>query len=230
MINWKEVLEIIITNFCVFFLLLALTRFMGKKQLSQLTFFNYIAGITIGSIASDIVNVNLLETYDDYISLICWAVLTILVGVISLKVHFFRALIDGQPTVVIKKGKIQKKALKSLSVSINDLLMLLRVKDIFNITDVNYAILESNGELAVLKNDSSKSITKKDMGIKQQDEKFITTEIIVDGVLVVKNLKELNIKEAWIKKQLKKQGINDYKEVLYAELQSDGNLYIDNGE
>lgn len=227
MINIMEIIKIIGLNILIFTSLLILTRIVGKKQLSHMTFFNYITGITLGSIAANAVNIKTNVQYDDYIALISWSVLVIFVGFISLKIHPLRDLIEGQPTIVIKKGKIQKEALKALEMNIEDLLMLLRIKGIFSIKDVYYAIIEANGEISILKEASSIEVNRKDMNIKTVNKKYITSKIIVDGVLIKQNLKELNITEKWLKNELKQQGINDIKEVLFAEILDDGTLYID---
>lgn len=227
MIHWKELLTIIGLNTLVFFTLLFLTRIVGKKQLSHMTFFNYITGITLGSIAANTVNINKASIYDDYIALFCWSILVILIGIITLKIPSIRGVIDGQPTIVIKKGKLQRKALKALEMNIEDLLMILRTKDIFRIKDVDYAIIEANGEISVLKDASLMGINKKDMNIKVSNNNFITSRIIVDGVLIEKNLKELNIDKKWIETELNKQGIHTIKDVFFAEIQDDGTLYID---
>lgn len=120
--------------------------------------------------------------------------------------------------MVIKNGKIVEEALKSTKINLDDLSMLLRSKDIFSITEVDYAILESNGELSILKKQENQ---------KTQNRLYMPIEIIIDGNLVYRNLKELNIDKTWIYKELKNQGINSIEEVLYGEIQEDGSLYID---
>lgn len=120
--------------------------------------------------------------------------------------------------MVIKNGKIVEEALKSTKINLDDLSMLLRSKDIFSITEVDYAILESNGELSILKKQENQ---------KTQNRLYMPIEIIIDGNLIYRNLKELNIDKTWIYKELKNQGINSIEEVLYGEIQEDGSLYID---
>lgn len=154
--------------------------------------------------------------------------LTILLGLASLKSRTLRVLFDVQPTIVIKKGKIQRKALNSLKLNLDELLMLIRTKNVFNIKDIDYAILETNGELTILKEESMKQVTKKDMNIKMNKDNYINCAIILDGLLIKENLKESNIDYSWVIKELNKHGINDFKNVFYAEIQDDGKLFIDN--
>jgi uncharacterized membrane protein YcaP (DUF421 family) len=230
MLSVEEIIRTIVTNIITFIVLLIIAKIMGKKQLSHLTFFNYITGITIGSIAANGVNIDSNTAYDDYIGLVIWFGLTIIICIISLKSSRMREIFAGETAIVIKKGKIQKKKLKSLRLSLNDLTMLLREKDVFCISDIDYAILETNGEISILKKEEYNLVTKKDMNIKTTTKPFINTSVIIDGNLIKNNLKELNIKESWLKQELKKQNIKDYKDVLYAEIKDDGTLYVDKGE
>ncbi|MFA7688505.1 MAG: DUF421 domain-containing protein [Bacilli bacterium] len=230
MLSGDEILCTITTNIIIFFTLLVVARLMGKKQLSQLTFFNYITGITIGSIAANAVNIDNSTNYDDYIGVIIWFVFTIIISIITLKSSRLRTIFDGEPAIVIKKGKIQDKILKSLRLNLNDLTMLLREKNVFNISDVDYAILETNGKISILKKEGYNLVTKEDMNIKTNTKPFINTSVIIDGNLIKNNLKELNIKEVWLKQELKKQNIKDYKDVLYAEVKNNGTLYVDKEE
>lgn len=134
--------DVLLRTFILFITLLVLTRILGKKQMSHLTFFNYFTGITIGSIAANMIRETEEPFWDDFIGLIFWCVLTLLVEYIGLKFSKLRQIIDGQPTIVIKRGVILKASLTSNRVNLDDLLMLLRKQNIFSIKEVEYAILE----------------------------------------------------------------------------------------
>lgn len=127
---------------------------------------------------------------------------------------------------MIKKGKIIRHSLASNRLNIDDLSMLLRKQNVFSITDVEYAILEPNGNLSVMKKQPQQQVTKADMKIPTSNISYIPSEIIVDGKIIYNNLKELNLTEDWLKKQLKQQNINSIQNVFYAEIQSDGNLFV----
>lgn len=211
----------------IFLVLLILTRILGKKQMSHLTFFNYITGITIGSISANMIH-ELDESFiEDLISLIWWCILTLLLEYIGLKFGKLRQLIDGQPTILIKKGKIMKDELKANRVNIDDLSMMLRKQNIFSIKEVEYAILEPIGNLSIMKKPQEQQITKSDMSIPLSTLKYLPSEIIVDGKIIQANLKELNLSETWLEAELKRQNISSIKDVFYAEIQSDGTLFID---
>lgn len=209
-----------------FAVILFLTRILGKKQMSHLTFFNYITGITIGSIAANMILESNTYFINGIVSLLWWFLLTFLIGFISLKSPKLRIILDGEPTIVIKKGEIIEKSLYSMRLNMDDLSMMLRNKDIFSIKDVDYAILEPDGKLSVLKKQDQQSVTKKDMQIITISPTYFPTELVVDGKLIKRNLQELNLTEKWLNTHLKNSGVNSIKEIFYAELQSDGTIYI----
>lgn len=224
--NLTNIYYVIYRTSILFISLLILTRILGKKQMSHLTFFNYITGITIGSIVANMIRETEEPFGDDFIGLVWWCILTLLAGYINLKSGKLRHIIDGQPTIVIKKGKIIKSALKSCTLTMDDLSMLLRKQTIFSITEVEYAILEPNGNLSVMKKTQNQQITKSDMNITTSIFKYIPSEIIVDGKIIYHNLKEYNLTEDWLNNQLKMKHISSINDVLYAELQSDGTLFL----
>ena len=219
-------LQLIIETILTFFALLILTRFLGKKQLSHLTFFNYITGITIGSLAANMVMLSTKDYLKELTSLALWCLLTSLIGYISLKSGKMRVILDGQPTIVVKKGVIDKEALSRTSLNIDDLTMMMRQKNIFSITEVDYAILEPNGTLSILKKPEFQNIQKSDLQIKNISPNYIPTEIIVDGKVIERNLKELGLSREWLNKELEKAGIFSIQNIIYAEIQTDGQLIL----
>ncbi|MEK4713982.1 MULTISPECIES: YetF domain-containing protein [unclassified Sporosarcina] len=220
---WEMIMRVTVT----FFVLLILARFMGKKQISQLTFFHYVTGITIGSIAGEIAGVSKTPLLDGLVAMVWWAFLTILMSYIAFKSKKARILLDDQPTIVVYEGKIVEASLKKLRLHLNDLGMMLREQSIFSIKDVHYAILETNGELSVLKKAGLEAATKKDVNATIQVPKYIPTEVIAEGKISKGNLAELNLTEEWLFEQLKKQGIGNVENVFYAEVQTDGSLHVD---
>lgn len=219
-------LQIAIETVVTFFVLLALTRFLGKKQLSQLTFFNYVTGITIGSIAANMIVLSTKDYMKDLVSLIIWCSLTTLIGYISLKSGKIRMLLDGQPTIVIKHGKIDRKALKRTGVNIDDLTMMVRQYQVFSIDEIDFAILEPNGTLSILKKPPFQGTQKIDINISPENPPFLPIEIISDGKLLKRNLLEVGKNRQWLKDELKKLSIENIEEVFYAEIQSNGQLFI----
>jgi uncharacterized membrane protein YcaP (DUF421 family) len=221
-----NILETSIRTTIGFFVLILLTRILGKKQMGQLTIFTYITGIALGNIAGDMVVHRDITIVDGVTGLTLWAILTLFVEYISLKSSKARVLLDGEPTIVIKKGEIIYDKLASQRLNIDDLTMLLRTNNVFSIRDVEYAILEPNGQLSILKKADKEQVTRKDLNLPPNKILYIPTEIIVDGKLVAANLAETGQTREWLDQQLKQAGVNSVSQVLYAELQSDGSLYV----
>lgn len=219
--------EMIIRTTVTFSVLLLLARILGKEQLSQLTFFNYITGITIGSIAGEIAAHDDTHYFNALTSLIWWSILTIVVSFISIKSDKAKALLDDKPMIVIKNGKILEHELKKSRLPIGDLNMLLRMQGIFSVKDVHFAVLEANGELSVFKKVAQQSATKQDVKAQIVVPKYMPCTIIGDGKIIKQHLQALDLTEEWLLKQLKKHGVNSVKQVFYAEIESDGSIYMD---
>ncbi|WP_163969384.1 YetF domain-containing protein [Oceanobacillus halotolerans] len=228
-----SVTEIIIRILISFFVLLLMTRIMGRKEVRQLTFFNFVSGIAIGSIAATLATNQSLSIWQGIMALVFWALLTVIMGFIDIKAGTnIRTLLNGEPATLIKQGKLMDKELRRLRLDVNDLRALLRQKSIFSINDVNYAIMETDGNISVLKKDPKKTVTKSDMRLQKvkTDVYPIPTIIINDGEIIEQNLADLNLSKEWVTEQLEQAGIPSLSSVFYAELQTDGTLYIDQRE
>lgn len=218
-----EVLVKVIISFSV---LLLMTRIMGKRQIGHLTYFNYITGITIGAVAAAITIDPRIDMANGLVSLIGWSLLTYLISYINLKSPKARILLDDQPTILIKNGIILEKAMASVKLNMDDLSMLLREKDVFSTSEVDYAIFEPNGELSVLKKVDHQTVTNKDIHITTVKPLYLPSKMIVDGKIIHENLHELNLTSSWLDQQLQQAGVR-LEDVFYAEIQSDGTLFID---
>lgn len=221
----KDTIVILVRSVVTYFTLLFFTRIMGRKQISQLTYFDYIVGITIGSTAAVASVDKHVSVYEGIFSIAVWTILTILIANITLKNIKLRLLIDSEPLIIIENGEVNYKNMKKARYNIGDLLMQLRDKDIFYITEVEVAILEPNGTLSVLKKAEYSSLTVSDFNIKKPKTDMMV-ELILDGVILTSQLKKINKDEKWVVKELKKRNINDLKTVVFAGLQSDGQIYI----
>jgi len=216
---------IILKPTIAFVLLLLLARLLGKKQMSQMTFFNYVTGITVGSLAGSIIDFNDKHIWDEVVGLIWWCFLTALLSYITLKSSKLRKVIDGQPAILIKNGILQEKALKATRVNLEELSMMLREQAIFSITEIDYAILEQNGKLSILKTQDQINVTRKDMSIPTTEPKYLPSELIIDGRIVYKNLSSYGLNMQWLENELRHLKIDNIDDVFYAEIQSDGTLY-----
>ncbi|MCU7711637.1 DUF421 domain-containing protein [Priestia sp. JV24] len=207
---------------CSFFVLLLLTRLMGKTEISQLNVFTFITAITIDNIASSLSTDKRVEIDKGVYSLLGWTFLTIAMGYLGMKSKKARHLITGEPKIVIKQGKVMEKALKQVRLDIESLLGMLRQQNVFSIKDVEYAILEINGNLSVMqKQDKKPNSWSKTLLFPT------STGVIYDGKANEDALKDLHVDNNWLHKQLEKAEVNSIDDVFYAEVQSDGSLYID---
>jgi len=224
-VNLNEHLIIVFRSIVTYFVLLFFTRVMGRKQISQLTCFDYIVGITIGSITGEAaVNKNV-EIVDIIISIAIWSVLTILISEITLKNVKLRLLIDSEPLLIIDKGKVIYKNMKKARYNMGDLLMQLRNKDVFYITDVEIAILEPDGKLSVLKKSEQTIVTVGDMNIKKSKAGMMV-DIVLDGNIISSHLSLIQKDEKWVISQLKARNINNIKNVIFAGVQPDEQFYL----
>lgn len=220
---WEMTLRSVVT----FVVLLLLTRIMGKKQLSQLSYFHYITGITIGSIAGEISAQSETHFINGFIALIWWFIFTMAMSAILLRWKKARKILDDEPTIIVREGIILERSLKSLRLHMDDVMMLLREQGIFTIKDVDWAIMENNGQLSVLKKAAQLEATRQDVKVAAAAPKYFPTDLIADGKIIHENLTELDLTEEWLMKKLRKKNIADSEEVFYAQIQSDGSLFID---
>lgn len=222
----NEGLVVFVRAVIAFFSLLIFARVLGKEQISQLTFFDYILGITIGSIASELTADLSSRAWSHWVGLITWAALAYLMEVISMKWRYAAKYIEGEPTIVIMNGSLMENVLKKMKFRASDILELLRNEGVFDLNEVDYAIIEPNGKISVLKKPEFLPLTPKDMNIPVQPT-GISTELVYDGKIIEENLKQMNKDKKWLMDQLKKHGIKDVSEAFLVLLNDAGSLYVD---
>jgi uncharacterized membrane protein YcaP (DUF421 family) len=225
----NEGLVVLVRSVIAFFSLLIFAKILGKQQISQLTFFDYALGITIGSIAATLTTDLSSRAWPHFVGLLTWALLGYLMQYITEKWRYAAKYIEGEPTIIIMNGKIMENSLKKMKYTAADILALLRIEDVFDLSQVDFAIIEPNGQLSVLKKPEYEPLTPKDMSIAKAPS-GISTELIYDGVLINENLRQLNKNEKWIIDQLKMNKVKDISEVFLATLTPSGSLYIDKYE
>ncbi|WP_273851853.1 DUF421 domain-containing protein [Guptibacillus spartinae] len=220
--------ELLLRVTITFFVLFLLARIAGRKEISQLTFFNWVSAVAIGSLAGNITVNQDLSILKGVIMLVVWVFFTLLLGFIDIKFKGARKVITGEPIIVIREGKIMEHSLRKTSLDIDTLRMLLREKNVFQLSEVDIAIFEMNGKLSVLKTDRHQPVTRNDMNVLSKPKLFpIATEVISDGVVNVKNLVMLNRDQNWLAEQVLLAGATSPSEVFYAEVQQDGTVYVD---
>lgn len=225
MIDFHEVYQAFLHAIIVYILLLVLTRIIGKKLLGQITFFDFVIGISLGTIGGAFVTTEVKGFYV-LLSASVLAALVFLTGLITLKSTTIRKLIEGEPIVVIQNGKIFENNMRKVRYNQDDLAMQLREKDVFDFSEVEFAILEPHGKLSVLKKSYYQAVTPEDLN-RPTPYKGLSTELIRDGRIEAANLRQNNLNYEWLYNQLANQGIKEIENVFLASLSTDGTLYID---
>lgn len=198
---------------------------MGKRQVGQLQPFELVVVITISAMAAIAMEDVGVPLINSIIPIITVMILQIGLSLINLKSEKARGIICGKPSVVVENGRIVEEELRQLRYNVNDLLEQMRAKNYFNIADVEYAILETNGQLSVIPKSQKRAVQPEDLQIQTKYEGLPTT-LIIDGRINYDNLKKINLDENWLKTELSKFGINDIKEIFFASLDTLGNLFF----
>ena len=208
-----------------YILLLVLTRITGRKMVSQITFFDFVVAIIIGSVVANM-SVNFDKPIVSGVTvLLVLTLMTVLLQFSLIKSIFLRKIIDFQSIILIENGRINARELKKARMRLDNLMMLLRENGAFNISDVEYAILETDGQLSVLKKSQKQPVTPSDLNI-STGYAGIMRDIIMDGKVLDVNLSAVNLDRKWLMKKLEEKNYHSIEEVFYAGLDTAGGLYI----
>lgn len=221
-----EIVVIIIRSVVAFVVLLVLARIMGKKQISQMTFFDYVVGITIGSIAGAVSADQNVKLIDGLAATVVWGSFTVLIGVIALKSYRFRKAVQGEPTVLVQNGKVLEENLRKARMDATELMENLRENQVFRLADVEFAVLETNGQLSVMKKADKEPVTREDLRMKT-GAKGEPRIVIMDGNVMRQTLESLGYTETWLLKKVREQGAKGFRDVFLAQVDADGNVYVD---
>ena len=212
-----------IFSFAIMFIL---AKLMGARQISQLSMFDYINGITIGSIAADLA---LAESMDErgkiLIAVVIYALATLLLSVITDKSITARRFITGKPIILVEHGKYFDKNFKRAKVDINEFLTQCRNNGYFDISQVDTAILEPNGKISIMPVSSAKPVTPSDLNISVGQE-TLCANVIIDGNIMPLNLQKLGYNEEWLRTQLANEGFNRTEDIFLATCRPDGTLCV----
>ncbi len=206
-------------------ILFILARLMGKKQISQLSFFDYVVGISIGSIAASFAVDPRIDYLHGLTSMIVFAIFPIVLSMVSLKSYLGRQLLDGTPSILIQNGRILEKNLAKSKMNLNDLLEECRLKNAFDIAEVEYAILETSGKVSLLLKAPHHPVTVQDMNL-TASKKEVCMNLILDGKILDQQLRISLKNELWLMAELQKQNIDSVQDVLLAYLDATETLKI----
>lgn len=221
----EDLLNICFRTIVVLIFLFLITKMMGKRQISQLGLFDYIVGITIGSVAADISLDLEKDLIAGLLSLCLYGFIAYGIAILTMKSMKARRFFTGVPTVIMEKGKIIESGLKKTKVDINELLAEARIAGYFDLSEIEYAIMEINGSISFLPREKEKPVTKKDMKIKCTDAS-LTANVIIDSKYMENNMTAIGKDKKWLDQELKIQGYNDYSDILLATVDGNSKLTI----
>lgn len=219
-----EIVKVILTSFLSAVSLFVIAKIIGHKQMSQLDFFDYITGITIGSIAAELAT-ELEEPIKPLIAMMVYGSITFGLAFLTSKLPRIRKFVNGTPTIIMKDNKIYRKNLKKAKLDLSEFMVMCRQEGYFNLTDIHLAVFEYNGRLTVLPKAIKRPINPLDMNLIPKPD-TITTEVIMDGRVLENNLKRMGLDIAWLTKELKSQGYNTTREIFLGICDDNNNLTL----
>ena len=217
-------LKVVLTSLLSVAALFAIAKIMGHKQMSQLDFFDYITGITIGSIAAELAT-ELEKPWKPLVAMMIYGAVAVTLSILMSKCPKTRKYINGTPTVIMNNGKFYRKNMKKAKMDLSEFTVMCRQAGYFNLKDIQTAIFEYNGRLTILPVSTKRPANPLDFNIVPQPE-FINTQVIADGKVLKANLKQLGLDEKWLKAELKAQGILNEKEVFLAVCDGNNQLTV----
>lgn len=204
--------EIFIESVAVYFYLVMVLRFLGKKEMSQLTIFDLIVFLLISELMTISIGNEEVEFFQGALSVLVIILLDKLCSYLALKYKPIKKILEGHPTYIVYHGKLNKEKMTALNYSVDDLCHHLREQGIGSLSEVEFAVLETDGQLSLIE--------------KKKNEVVMPDSLISDGNINDEVLKTMNKDREWLLKQLKKENINDYHDIFYCVLEKDKLFYI----
>ena len=223
--NWIEAICVIPRSIFALLILFLATKLIGRKQVSELSLFDYVIGISIGNFAAEMI-LNLEVQYiNGAIAVATFGIISYLVSIITMKNIFLRRILIGSPIIVIQNGKILENSMRKLRIDINELLEQVRNDGYFDLNEVEYAIMETNGKLSILPKSEYKPVINKDMNLKI-DKSSLCANAVIDGHIMKNNLKGINKDEKWLLHQLKIKGYSTLDSILLVTIDNNEKIVV----
>ena len=219
-----EFVQVILSALLSITVLFLLAKIMGHKQVAQLDFFDYIAGITIGSIAAELAT-ELEAPWKPLTAMTVYGLTAVGISVLENKIPRMRKYANGTPTILMDKGKLYRENLKKAKLDLSEFMLMCRQAGYFNLDDIQTAVFEYNGKMSILPVSGKRPVNPQDMNLTPAQE-TISTEIIMDGRILRGNLRRMGLDENWLHKQLTAQGYRSAKEVFLGVCDGDKNLML----
>lgn len=221
-------LIVFIRTIILYILVLAVMRFMGKREIGQLQPFELVISIMIADLASIPMSDVGVPIFNGIVPILSLLIMHLLISLANLKSINFRGVICGKPSILIYRGKTDEQKLKKERYTINELQERLRGKDVFNIGDVEYAILETSGEINVILKPEKRNPTLEDMNIKSEYD-GISYDLVIDGVIQRENLSKINKDYKWLESQVSKFGFEP-EQALVVTIDASGKIFCQKKE
>lgn len=222
-----DILKVILTSLLSIIVLFITSKAMGHKQIAQLDFFDYINGITVGSIAAELAT-ELEQPLKPLIGVVVYGIVSVLLNICTKKFPALRKYINGTPTIIMDNGKLYRKNMKKARLDLSEFMLMCRQAGFFNLEDIQTAVFEYNGKLTILPVSEKRPVNPSDMNLSPEKEQ-ISTEIIMDGKILYENLKRMGLDDVWLKKQLKKLGVSDARQIFLALCDANNKLSVYSG-
>lgn len=220
----QETLYVIMKSLALFCIAWLAIRLIGKRSINRVKPFNFLSYIIIALVVT-LMSLNLISISSGFVVLLTWVILPIVLDYLAIRSQVIHQFLNGKVTVLIKHGKIMEENLLQVRMTGEDILAELRSKNIFNLTDVEFAVMESNGDInAYLKSDK-KPITARDIGKKVAPQAEPQT-VIMDGNILFEPLSSLGLNQEWLKTELDKMGVT-LENVFLCQVDSSGELFLD---
>lgn len=219
-----DAVKVIITAFLSAVALFIIAKIIGHKQMSQLDFFDYITGITIGSIAAEMAT-ELEKPWKPFVAMVVYGAVSFLLSILTSKLPKTRKFVNGTPSIIMDNGKLYRSNMKKAKLDMSEFLVMCRQEGYFNLSDIQTAVFEYNGRLTILPVSTKRPVNPEDMGLTPENE-TIETEIIMDGRIMSENLKRRGLDKKWLKKQLAEQGYDNEKQISLAVCDSNNKLTV----
>lgn len=223
-----DIFNVILTSLLSVTVLFLLAKIMGHKQIAQMDLFDYIAGITIGSIAAELAT-ELEQPWKPLIAMVIYGGVTFGFSVITSKWPRLRKYINGTPTVILHNGKLYRKNMKKAKLDLSEFMVMCREAGYFNLSDIQTAVFEYNGKLAILPVSDKRPMIPADNNLMPKQE-TISAEVIMDGRVMDENLQRMGLGEKWLQKQIEAQGFHSAKEIFLGLCDTDHKVTLFRGE
>ena len=217
--------NVIVETIFGFFALFVIAKVLGKTQIRQLTAFDFISALLLGELIGNALYDENVGIPHMTIAVLTWGSLMYVTEFITQRFKGSRGLIEGKPTIVINQGKLDREMMKKGKLDINQLQHLLRLKGVFSLKEVEFAILENDGTVSVLETTGNQAPIRKDFNLDNESVTLPVT-LINDGEIIKDNLAEIKRDRNWLEQQIKQQNIQSIKDVFYAEYKEEESLRI----